>query len=593
MQPRPERRLHPRVSYEERLGLATCRRRRASYQDRRSARRDSRASGASPETHSTLVGTVRSAKPSPAGTSSVLADPTIRMDVTGCATSEPRLPARPRGAAPGKTGLLVRGDSHAKPPTPELAAVSATREETRPARGARGKGPFACPAASTDASIGPRVLSGPVRPAEHPCRPEIASATSASLSTEGSGVTSTGAPLAAPSASRASQESRPASLFSLSSPITSASAAPSSSGVTAQRDTPRATRAGIPRGLPSVPIEPARRLAVPADVSSAQTHKAPLAVGTMSAHTMWSLVRWTSAGLSRAVLSRREVDDRQRLAAVEESRPRRRAIPWAWWVGRTTSDVASRGTGVTTCGLRSGAPSSPIGTTTSSASPVRSDVATHAASPPSFATPGQERPDGRFRDGPQPVGLRRGMLVPRSLPWAPPRAERFSVIAGLRRIPRAAARHACSRTRRPKATAETATTQRHTMATCALVTDGTTREAARTVPASSAADGHSGPKESRDVSLLPVDRAPVVAELGLPRLELRRVQVHATEAAAARNHVVEHLVVDDVADEVAGHPFAVERRGARGSACLPDCSCRSLIVLRARRRASRRHACPM
>ncbi len=33
----------------------------------------------------------------------------------------------------------------------------------------------------------------------------------------------------------------------------------------------------------------------------------------------------------------------------------------------------------------------------------------------------------------------------------------------------------------------------------------------------------------------------------------------AAQAAAARDHVVEHLVVDDVRDEVAGHPLAVER----------------------------------
>ena len=59
--------------------------------------------------------------------------------------------------------------------------------------------------------------------------------------------------------------------------------------------------------------------------------------------------------------------------------------------------------------------------------------------------------------------------------------------------------------------------------------------------------------------LLPREGPLEVAELPLALLELRRVQVDAAEAAAGRDHVVEHLVVDDVRDEVAGHPVLIER----------------------------------
>ena len=60
--------------------------------------------------------------------------------------------------------------------------------------------------------------------------------------------------------------------------------------------------------------------------------------------------------------------------------------------------------------------------------------------------------------------------------------------------------------------------------------------------------------------LLPADGSLVVAELPLAREKLRRVEVPAAVATGGRNHVVEHLVVDDERDEVAGNPGSIERR---------------------------------
>src|SRR5258708_24172752 len=72
--------------------------------------------------------------------------------------------------------------------------------------------------------------------------------------------------------------------------------------------------------------------------------------------------------------------------------------------------------------------------------------------------------------------------------------------------------------------------------------------------------GGSGPQQACHVAPLPGHRALEVPEVALALLELGRMEVHTAEAAARRDHVVEHLVVDDVLNEVPGDPLLVERR---------------------------------
>src|SRR5580692_10364546 len=101
------------------------------------------------------------------------------------------------------------------------------------------------------------------------------------------------------------------------------------------------------------------------------------------------------------------------------------------------------------------------------------------------------------------------------------------------------------------------------VAVAAMATRGRASGAARIIPAgvtrARIAPGLRS-KQPRDVLLLPDERPLEVPELPLALLELGRVKVDAPETAAARDHVMEHLVVDDVRDEVAGHPLVVERR---------------------------------
>src|SRR5580658_900750 len=97
----------------------------------------------------------------------------------------------------------------------------------------------------------------------------------------------------------------------------------------------------------------------------------------------------------------------------------------------------------------------------------------------------------------------------------------------------------------------------------AMATSGKASGAARIIPAG-VTRARIAPalrsKQPRDVLLLPDQRPLEVPELPLALLELGRVEVDAPEPAAARDHVMEHLVVDDVPDEVARHPLLVERR---------------------------------
>src|SRR5271155_785114 len=68
----------------------------------------------------------------------------------------------------------------------------------------------------------------------------------------------------------------------------------------------------------------------------------------------------------------------------------------------------------------------------------------------------------------------------------------------------------------------------------------------------------SRPQQAADVASFPIERALEVAKLPLALLELRWMQVHPAQAPTTRDHVVQHFVVNDVADEVPGHPLLVE-----------------------------------
>ena len=149
------------------------------------------------------------------------------------------------------------------------------------------------------------------------------------------------------------------------------------------------------------------------------------------------------------------------------------------WVGRTKSDVASRGTVVTTCGLRSGAPSAPSGTTKSSDSPVRSEATTHTATPVSCA---------HAVNGPIAVLP----IAASQCDGAGPRTSAGFVLGG-RRVPRALGHRRLGRVSRRWRSVRAAGHRRDhgggvpppaspRTQPCGVVTDGTTREAVRTVP---------------------------------------------------------------------------------------------------------------
>src|SRR5258706_16378598 len=68
------------------------------------------------------------------------------------------------------------------------------------------------------------------------------------------------------------------------------------------------------------------------------------------------------------------------------------------------------------------------------------------------------------------------------------------------------------------------------------------------------------PENAADVALFPGDGALVMAKLLFAAAKLRRMQERSARAPAGRNHVVEHLVVDDELEEVAWHPRPIEVR---------------------------------
>ena len=141
----------------------------------------------------------------------------------------------------------------------------------------------------------------------------------------------------------------------------------------------------MPLGLPSVSTATASTFALPFGVSSAQTATDPCAPGTRSAHSTWSLVRCTSVAALRGVPSGASptmLSDSPRSSSALHATSHPPFLPPA---GRTKSAVASRGTGVTTLGSESGAPSTPVGTTSSSCPPPIFAASIHATSPPSAA----------------------------------------------------------------------------------------------------------------------------------------------------------------------------------------------------------------
>ncbi len=62
------------------------------------------------------------------------------------------------------------------------------------------------------------------------------------------------------------------------------------------------------------------------------------------------------------------------------------------------------------------------------------------------------------------------------------------------------------------------------------------------------------PENAADVALLPADGALVMPEELLAPAKFRRMEERPTVAEAGGENVVQHLVVDDELEEVAGHP---------------------------------------
>src|SRR6201999_2185021 len=67
-------------------------------------------------------------------------------------------------------------------------------------------------------------------------------------------------------------------------------------------------------------------------------------------------------------------------------------------------------------------------------------------------------------------------------------------------------------------------------------------------------------KQTRDVRLFPGDGAVVEAELALAAQELGGMELGLAVHSDGGDHVMDQLVVDDVGDEVAGDPGAIEHR---------------------------------
>src|SRR5579863_7073125 len=65
-------------------------------------------------------------------------------------------------------------------------------------------------------------------------------------------------------------------------------------------------------------------------------------------------------------------------------------------------------------------------------------------------------------------------------------------------------------------------------------------------------------KQPAHPALFPFEHPLELSELFLALFELGGMEVHATKAPAPGNHVMEHLVIDDVSDEISRHPFLVE-----------------------------------
>src|SRR5882724_6176357 len=89
-------------------------------------------------------------------------------------------------------------------------------------------------------------------------------------------------------------------------------------------------------------------------------------------------------------------------------------------------------------------------------------------------------------------------------------------------------------------------------------------------------------QDPRDVTLFPGDGALVVPELLFSLAKLRRMNERAARPSARGNHVMEHLVVDDELNEVAGDPRPIEVRvdadQATDRAVAPELDGRARLV---------------
>ena len=260
---------------------------------------------------------------------------------------------------------------------------------------------------------------------------------------------------------------------------------------------------------------------------------APWASGSTSHHLMWSLVRATSIGVPRARAVARHREDRERLAAVEHALHARSHPPCGIAAGPDDEGRRPCGTVATTCG---------------SATVPRPPREGRRRAPVPRGPPRPSMPRARHRRIAATKGPERALA----------RWSRFGATCAGARLASMARRADEGRGGRPCGLAHRVRGVRAAELLGALPQaerGHEQRDRARE------AEGRRYERsKTRDAPPLPLQRALEVPELLLTFLELRRVQVDAPEAAAARDHVMEHLVVDDVGDEVAGDPLLIERR---------------------------------
>ena len=296
-------------------------------------------------------------------------------------------------------------EAPATPARPPPAPPRAPRATSRPTASIARCGPRTLPAASTVASV--TCASSPVRSVHARSHPPGTGTTSTSPLTVAASrwprVRSPGVP----SASRRIHDSEPAPSLSSAAGVTSASPTPSPARTAAHpRDAARHAHGnaarlavGVERRREDVRLS-ARRLLRPEAHRPARAgdEVRPLNVVARSLDV-------DGHAALRAV--RRESDDRQRLAAVEQRAPGDQ--PSAVLASRRANEERRRllRDRRHDLGSFSGAPSAPVGTTTSSCPPPRSAATIHAMMP-SVGGARREGTDGLSFDRADQVRPRRG-----------------------------------------------------------------------------------------------------------------------------------------------------------------------------------------